>query len=223
MSLPSFSRLPRHVGFIPDGNRRWAEQRGLPRSAGYAAGIEPSWRLLQTCLDLGIQEVSVYGFTQDNAHRPRDQVQAFRDAAVYAVRGALERADISLLVVGDADSPLFPPDLLPYTVRQGNGGMRVNLLVNYGWDWDLQTALRAIEQDAAATHQPFPSLLGSAGVSRIDLIVRWGGRRRLSGFLPVQSVYADMYVLDALWPDYQPEQFYEALDWYQRQDRTLGG
>jgi undecaprenyl diphosphate synthase len=66
-------------------------------------------------------------------------------------------------------------------------------------------------------------LLASADVSRIDLVVRWGGRRRLSGFLPVQSVYADFYVVDDLWPDYKPEHFYAALEWYQTQDVTLGG
>ena len=65
--------------------------------------------------------------------------------------------------------------------------------------------------------------LHSHDVSRIDLIIRWGGMRRLSGFLPVQSVYADFFVVDRLWPDFQPEDFYDALDWYQRQDVTLGG
>lgn len=222
MSQRSFTRLPKHVGLIPDGNRRWAEQRGLSRAAGYAAGIEPGWRLLKLCQELGIEEASVYGFTKDNTHRRRKQTEAFRAACVDWAEGAVAH-DIALLAVGDTSSPLFPDPLRPFAgERQGSGSMRVNLLVNYGWDWDLNTALRAVNGGKAASRSILP-LLASADVSRIDLIVRWGGRRRLSGFLPVQSVYADFYVVDELWPDYAPEQFYAALEWYQTQDVTLGG
>lgn len=87
--------------------------------------------------------------------------------------------------------------------------MKVNLLANYGWEWDLN-GLRGGE-------------LRSHQVSRIDLIVRWGGGRRLSGFLPAQSVYADMFFVDAYWPDYESAHMEQALAWYARQDRTLGG
>ena len=93
------------------------------------------------------------------------------------------------------------------------GGIRVNFLVNYGWEWDL----------SGAGTGPVQSRLRSHGISRIDLVVRWGGMRRLSGFLPVQSVYADFYVVDRLWPDFQPQDWFDALTWYDRQDVTLGG
>ncbi len=221
LNRESFSRLPRHIGFIPDGNRRWAEQRGLPRSAGYAAGVEPGLRLLEASQELGINEVSIYGFTKDNTHRAREQTEAYRAACVAFAWGALERG-VALLAVGDTTSPLFPEELLPYAnQRQGPGPLRVNLLVNYGWNWDMQTALLAAAN--GAPQQLCMKLLASAEVSRIDLIVRWGGRRRLSGFLPIQSVYADFFVVDALWPDYAPEHFETALRWYTMQDITLGG
>ena len=113
-----------------------------------------------------------------------------------------------MLVVGDDSSPLFPPELRGFLARQG-AGMRVNLLVNYGWDWDL-AGLKTGE-------------MRSAAISRMDLIVRWGGGRRLSGFLPVQSVYADFYVRDELWPDFAPGHFDDSLAWFARQDQTLGG
>jgi undecaprenyl diphosphate synthase len=222
MSERRFTRLPQHIGFIPDGNRRWAEKHDLPRSAGYAAGIEPGWRLLKLCQELGIQEATVYGFTRDNTKRPKDQVEAFRKACVGFVEGAIAHG-IALLVLGDSSSPLFPKSLQPYAnKRQGQGPMKVNLLVNYGWDWDLYTALEATNNGSEPNRKIRP-LLASADISRIDLVVRWGGRRRLSGFLPVQSVYADFYVVDEMWPDYAPEQFYAALEWYQTQDVTLGG
>src|ERR1035437_4638456 len=102
----------------------------------------------------------------------------------------------ALLVVGDETSMHFPKVLKKFRHRQGVG-MKVNLLVNYGWEWDL-AGLRN-------------GGLRSGEVSRLDLIVRWGGGRRLSGFLPVQSVYADFYVRDEYWPDFDPQHFEHAL------------
>lgn len=188
---------------------------------GYAAGLQRGLQMLDQCLDLGIEEVSVYGFTMDNNKRPKDQRTAFSAACVRFVECAMSRS-IALRVVGDSTSPMFPTPLRPYAQeRQGEGTLKVNLLVNYGWNWDLQTAVAA--QATQTKKRPFTDLLASADVSRIDLLVRWGGMRRLSGFLPVQSVYADFYVVEALWPDYEAEQFHEALRWYAIQDVTLGG
>lgn len=223
MNLPNFKRLPRHVGIIPDGNRRWSQDRGMGKEAGYAHGINPGFRLFDIFNKLGIEEMTFYGFTQDNTKRPSEQTIAFQKACVDAVE-LLSRMDASLLVVGDDESPLFPDELRPYCTRHdfGKGGLRVNLLVNYDWHWDLSQALRS-QDYADRSRKTFAESIGSADVSRIDLIVRWGGRRRLSGLLPVQSVYADFYVLDALWPDYEPQHFFDALRWYENQDVTLGG
>jgi len=123
--------------------------------------------------------------------------------------------------VGDADSPMFPKELLPFTERTtfGTGKIKVNFLVNYAWQWDL----KPLVTQRALGGNSVTKLIRSHDVSRIDLIVRWGGRRRLSGFLPAQSVYSDIYVVDALWPDFKPEHFYAALEWYDTQDITLGG
>lgn len=216
-----FTRLPRHVGLIPDGNRRWARERGLHPAEGYAAGMICGLQMLDDCIDLGIEEVSVYGFTTDNTKRPRDQREAFAAACVLFVEAAKTR-EISLKVVGDYTSAMFPDELKPYAIeRQGDGALKVNLLVNYGWNWDLQAAVCA--QAESDVRRPFTEFLASSDVSRIDMVVRWGGMRRLSGFLPIQTVYADFYVVDQYWPDYAPEQFYEALRWYAKQDVTLGG
>jgi len=115
----------------------------------------------------------------------------------------------ALLVVGDEGSAQFPPELKPFRQRRG-AGIKVNFLVNYGWEWDLD-GLR--EQGE----------LRSADVSRLDLVVRWGGGRRLSGFLPAQSVYADIYVVEALWPDFEAAHLQSAISWFRQQDRSLGG
>lgn len=222
MTIPTFTRLPRHIAVIPDGNRRWALQHGMTKEAGYAAGLKPGMELCDLCIALGIEEVTAYGFTADNTKRPAEQRVAFQRACVQAAEAFLSR-DVSLLVVGNTESPMFPPNLLPYTTRQTveDGHIRANLLVNYDWHWDLRQASLAPPPDRS--RRSFIASLGSADVSRIDLVIRWGGRRRLSGLLPVQSVYADFYVIDDYWPDFRPEQFFAALRWYESQDITLGG
>ncbi|HEX2134859.1 MAG TPA: undecaprenyl diphosphate synthase family protein [Microvirga sp.] len=201
------SPLPAHIGFIPDGNRRWAAARGLAKQEGYGFGIAAGLNLFEICRSRGIPEASVYGFTQDNTKRPAPQIQAFRSAcAAFALEVA--RRGAALLVVGDDRSPVFPEELRAFRTRQGTG-MRVNFLVNYGWEWDLA----GLKEGRIRSHE----------VPRLDLIVRWGGGRRLSGFLPVQSVYADFYVIDEYWPDFKPAHLDEALSWFKDQDQTLGG
>ncbi|MBK5261579.1 MAG: undecaprenyl diphosphate synthase family protein, partial [Peptostreptococcaceae bacterium] len=98
--------------------------------------------------------------------------------------------------------------------------MKVNFLVNYDWNWDLNYSVKNSDFNP---NKNLIKVIASSDISRIDLIIRWGGRRRLSGFLPIQSIYADFYVLDEMWPDYNIEQVYKALEWYQDQDITLGG
>ncbi len=212
-------RIPNHIGIIPDGNRRWAKGAGLPKQDGYAHGLAPGLELLHLARDAGVQEITYYGFTTDNCGRPPEQVKAFSRACVEAVE-RIAREPVSLLVSGDRDAPTFPRALLPYTTRTdlNGGGIRVNFLVNYGWEWDLAQLDRPGSRRKEICRE-----LRSHDISRVDLVIRWGGMRRLSGFLPVQSVYADFFVVDRLWPDFQPEDFFQALQWYQKQDVTLGG
>jgi undecaprenyl diphosphate synthase len=221
MDKSSFQRLPKHIGIIPDGNRRWALKNGYEKQDGYQYGIQPGFDLYNLCIDLGISELTFYGFTVDNTKRPSIQTKAFQRACVDAVLQLADR-DADLLIVGDTESPLFPPELLPYAnrVKFGRGLIKINFLVNYGWNWDV---VHAFKSGDFRREGDFVKGIASAEISRIDLIIRWGGRRRLSGFLPLQSVYADFFILDDLWPDFKPEQFYQALEWYQGQDITLGG
>ena len=212
-------RIPKHIGVIPDGNRRWAVANGLTKDKGYISGINPGLLLFKQCQELGIKEITFYGFTTDNAKRPTDQKRAFIDACISSVQ-LLSKEDAELLVIGNTESPVFPKELLPYTKRKvfGKGGTKVNFLVNYGWQWDIN-CLRTAENESSMV---LPSI-HSYDISRIDLIIRWGGRRRLSGFLPIQSVYSDFYVIDEFWPEFNVNHIYEALNWYDKQDVTLGG
>lgn len=211
--------MPTHIGIIPDGNRRWAQNAGFDKHEGYDYGLDPGVTLLRLARSCGIKELTFYGFTTDNCKRPKVQVQAFQKACIDAVEKIADE-NVSLLVVGNTDSPMFPKELLPYTNPKNlkEDKIRVNFLVNYGWEWDLSCIEPSINSRKQITND-----LHSSAISRIDLIIRWGGRKRLSGFLPVQSVYADIYTIDALWPEFTPEHFFEALEWYNEQDITLGG
>ena len=212
-------RVPLHIGIIPDGNRRWALDSGKEKHEGYDYGLEPGLALLRIARELGVKEISYYGFTTDNCKRPAQQIKAFSKACVDAVE-LIAAEGTSLLVLGNYHSQFFPPELIQYSTRTdiGGGGIKVNFLVNYGWEWDLEGIT-----DAEHKTTKIIDNIKSNDISRIDLVIRWGGMRRLSGLLPVQSVYADFYVIDALWPDFKPQQFLDAIDWYQTQDPTLGG
>lgn len=202
-------RIPKHIGIIPDGNRRWAKENGRKKEEGYAFGLDPGVKVVQLAKKYGVEELTYYGFTVDNCKRPKEQVKAFSKACVEAVN-RIKGEGVSLRVLGNTDSACFPKELLPYTkVRQpqeiNKEKMKVNLLVNYGWEWDLKN--NWVSRD----------------IPRIDMVIRWGGMCRLSGFLPIQSVYSDFYIVKELWPDYAEVQFENALKWYQKQDVTLGG
>lgn len=212
-------RIPNHIGVIPDGNRRWALNKGLKKEDGYDYGLKPGLELLRLAKKAGIKEITYYGFTMDNCKRPAVQQDAFKKACVDAIHMISSEGSL-LLVVGNSQSPSFPKELLPYTKRTeiNGGGIKVNFLVNYGWEWDIEHILTAPD-----TAHSIPSKLHSSDISRMDLIIRWGNMRRLSGFLPIQSVYSDFYVVEDMWPDFQPSHFEKALEWYDKQDITLGG
>ena len=202
-------RIPKHIGIIPDGNRRWAEGNGLKKEEGYTYGLEPGLKLFRAAKDHGIEELTYYGFTVDNCKRPKEQVAAFSKACVKAVE-MIEQENAELYVIGNTDSPCFPVELLPYANRKREpvrkkGVLRINFLVNYGWEWDMKNNWASKE------------------IPRVDLVIRWGGMCRLSGFLPIQTVYSDFYIVKELWPDFEETQFTDALEWYRKQDVTLGG
>lgn len=201
------NRIPTHIGIIPDGNRRWAKENGHKKEEGYAFGLEPGVKVVKLAKKYGIKEITYYGFTVDNCKRPKEQVKAFKRACVEAVN-RIKEEDVSVRVLGNTKSACFPEELLAYTGARKpleNEKTKVNVLVNYGWEWDLKN--NWVSRD----------------IPRMDMIIRWGGMCRLSGFLPIQSVYSDFYIVKELWPDYADIQFENAMNWYQKQDITLGG
>ena len=214
----SIKKIPKHIGIIPDGNRRWALQNNYEKYMGYFYGISPGFKLYELLIEYGIKEATFYGFTHDNTKRPKVQKEHFVKACVDAIN-ILANRDANLLVIGNTKSKIFPKELLKYAnkrVQFGKGLININFLVNYDWNWDLNSALNTPMKNIRES-------VASVDISRIDLLIRWGGRRRISGFLPIQTVYSDIYVIDDYWPDFSEKHFTDALNWYQSTDVTLGG
>ena len=176
----------------------------VPAERGYL----PGWMRRSECWRRrtpGVEEVSIYGFTKENVRRPSDQRHEFQKACVEAVR-RLERMNAELRAIGDSFSHVLRGTVDTERTVFGSAGRR-STFINYSWKWDVaygdgHSVSRCVPD---RPHHPL------------------GRTIRLSGFLPIQSVYADIYVLDRLWPDGSGEDVYEALEWYQEQDPTRGG
>ena len=233
------SRLPRHVGIIMDGNGRWAKKRGLPRTAGHAAGAESFRTIAYYCKDLGIPYLTVYAFSTENWKRPMEEVSAIMDLLRNYLLEALEKMErdgFRVHFFGDLEG--LPPklrDLCLRTLEEGDAldGTRfqVNVCLNYGGRDEIVRAARAFAADCAAGRQDpqaldeaqFASYLYTGGIPDPDLVIRPSGELRLSNFLLWESAYAEFYFTDVLWPDFSKAELLRAIASYQSRARRFGG
>lgn len=232
-----FDHLPRHIAIIMDGNGRWAKKRGLPRTAGHAAGAETFRSIATYCKELGLDYLTVYAFSTENWKRPEDEVGAImgllKKYLLEAV-GQMERDRVKMEFFGDL-TPLTGElrELIEQTreISKGYEGCQVNICLNYGGRDELMRAAMAYASDCQEgkadpghlTQEQFGSYLFSAGVPDPDLIIRPSGELRLSNFLLWQSAYAEFYFTDVLWPDFSKEELHRAIAAYQGRSRRFGG
>ena len=211
-----FDRLPRHIAIIMDGNGRWAKKRGLPRTAGHAAGAETFRTIATDCKDIGLDYLTVYAFSTENWKRPEDEVAAIMGLLkkyLLEAIGQMERDKVKMEFFGDL-SPLTPElrQLCERTreISRHYDGCQVNICLNYGGRDELMRAAKAYAQDCLEgradpnhlTQDQFGGYLFSRGVPDPDLVIRPSGELRLSNFLLWQSAYAEFYFTDVLWPDF---------------------
>ena len=231
------SSLPRHVAIIMDGNGRWAKKRGLPRTAGHAAGAETFRTIATYCKDLGLDYLTVYAFSTENWKRPPEEVRAIMGLLEKYLHEAIEtmaRDKIKMAFFGDL-SPLSPKlqTLCRETeeISKSYAGFQANICLNYGGRDEIVRAARAFAADCAAgradpnhlTEDAFGGYLYSAGIPDPELIIRPSGEERLSNFLLWQCAYSEFYFTDVLWPDFGPEELRKALAAYQHRSRRFGG
>ena len=232
-----FDHLPRHVAIIMDGNGRWARKRGLPRTAGHAAGAETFRRIASLCREWGVEYLTVYAFSTENWKRPAEEVSAIMDLLKQYLLEAIEEMEkekIRIVFFGDL-SPLSPElrELAEETVKRSAkyGPCQVNICLNYGGRDELLRAARSFAADCQAgkkspeelTETLLSNYLWTAGVPDPDLLIRPGGEKRISNFLLWQSAYTEFYFTDVNWPDFDREELRKAFGAYEARQRRYGG
>jgi undecaprenyl diphosphate synthase len=227
-----FARLPRHVAIIMDGNGRWAASRHLPRVEGHRAGIESVRTAVETSARLGIPVLTLYAFSVENWKRPDTEVSALMGLLKHYLRlelNSLLRNNIRFRVIGQRDrlSPEVRSELEQAEARTAsNGGMLFNIALSYGGRAEIVDAARQLIRDGVRPEDldeaTFESRLYTAGQPDPDLMIRTSGEMRVSNFLLWQIAYAEIWVTDALWPDFRTRHLLEAIVDYQRRDRRYG-
>jgi undecaprenyl diphosphate synthase len=229
-------RLPRHVAVIMDGNGRWAKRRGLPRIMGHRQGVDALKGLLRCCNDWGIQALTAYAFSTENWGRPHEEVDFLMTLFERVLMRELQemmQENVRIQFVGNLEA--LPRSLQAeidrsMTETQHNRGIQFTVATNYGGRQEILQACRAIATSVQQGHlQPdeidealFSRHLYTANMCDPDLLIRTSGEMRLSNFLLWQMAYAELYITDALWPDFDRTQFHKALSAYQQRDRRFG-
>ena len=227
-----FDRLPRHIAIIMDGNGRWAKKRGLPRTAGHAAGAEVFRKIATYCKNIGIQYFTVYAFSTENWKRPAEEVEAIMKLLGKFLSEALrdmEKNRVKVKFLGDL-SPLSEDlrALIAETeeISKKYDGVQVNLCVNYGGRDELVRGVNEWIREHPGeemTEEEVSRRLYTRDIPDPDLIIRPSGEYRLSNFLMWQSAYTEFYFTDVLWPDFTTEDMDKAIAAYQSRDRRYGG
>ena len=236
MALPEKLSPPKHIAIIMDGNGRWAKQRGLPRTAGHAAGAEAFRRIANYCRTLGVEYLTVYAFSTENWKRSAEEVAGIMKLLRRYLEEALrdmEKNRVRFRFFGDLSrlSPELQTLCHDAENRSEDYDVQVNFCLNYGGRDEIVRAARAFAADAAAgkinpealTEESFSDYLYSAGVPDPELIIRPSGEQRISNFLLWQSAYSEYVFMNVLWPDFTPVHLDEAIAEYHRRNRRFGG
>ena len=229
--------LPEHIGIIMDGNGRWAQKRGLPRSAGHKQGARTFREIVRYCRSIGIRYLTVYAFSTENWKRPQSEIDAImnllRDDLDELERHSDEEQGV-LRFIGDM-APLAEDLRQRITDVQertaGREGITVNIALNYGGRHEI---VHAVQQAVSLARQGtlipeavdealVDSLMYTAGQPPVDLIIRPSGEQRISNFLLWQGAYAEFVFMDVLWPDFTPGDLDRAIAEFQRRSRRFGG
>ena len=227
---------PRHIAIIMDGNGRWAKKRGLPRTAGHAAGGEAFRRIANYCRTLGVEYLTVYAFSTENWKRSEEEVSGIMRLLGKYLTEALEDMEknrVRFRFFGDLSrlSPQLQKLCRDAENRSSDYDVQVNFCLNYGGRDELVKAATAFAQDVAnGIHKPealteelLSSYLYSKDVPDPELIIRPSGEMRTSNFLLWQSAYSEYVFMNVLWPDFSPDDLDQAIEEYHRRNRRFGG
>ena len=227
---------PQHIAIIMDGNGRWAKKRGLPRTAGHAAGAEPFRRIAAHCNTLGVKYLTVYAFSTENWKRSQEEVSGImRLLGKYLeeAKADMEKNRVCFRFFGDLSrlSPELRQRCLEAQEESRQFDVQVNICLNYGGRLEIVQAAQKFARDVAEGKRTpeeldealFGGYLYSAGVPDPELIIRPSGEMRTSNFLLWQSAYSEYVFMNVLWPDFGPADLDAAIAEYHRRNRRFGG
>ncbi|MGI6173015.1 MAG: isoprenyl transferase [Christensenellales bacterium] len=235
--LPALpENMPRHVAVIMDGNGRWAQKKGLPRSVGHATGVEALRGIIRSSSDWGIESLTIYAFSTENWARPEGEVSALMQLILRYFKSEIDELyekGVKIQILGDVDGlPAPQRDAVVKAMQRtkDNRGLKLNIALNYGGRQELVRCAKLLAKDVSEgriapediDEEAFSERLYTAGQSDVDLVIRTSGEMRLSNFLPWQSAYAEMLFNDTLWPDYTAEEYRRDLFRYAERSRRFG-
>ena len=223
--------MPEHIAMIMDGNGRWAQLRGLDRSAGHRAGAENISKVVDACMKHGIKTLTVYAFSTENWKRPTDEVSALMGLISEFCGGKLGdmmKNGVRLRTIGrSADLPALSRAALLHAVEKTaqNDKFTLNIALSYGGRAEIVDAVNKMLKEGVKeiTEESFRDYLYAGDIPDPAMIIRTGGEMRLSNFLMWESAYSEIYVTDTWWPDFSEDDLIKALDWYSTRDRRFGG
>ncbi|MHC1480274.1 polyprenyl diphosphate synthase [Frateuria aurantia] len=230
------SRVPQHIAVVMDGNGRWAKARMLPRSAGHRAGQRAVREIIEGCLQHGVKALTLFAFSSENWRRPEEEISALMELFLRALDREVEslrQHDVRLIFIGELgslNSLLRERIARAVQLTAGNHRLTVNIAVNYGGQWDIAHAARALAsavvqgdlklEDIDQTHVGRQMQLSEQAA--VDLFIRTGGEYRISNFLLWQIAYAELYFTDTLWPDFDQACLTQAIHAYANRERRYG-
>ncbi|NTJ64305.1 isoprenyl transferase [Agrobacterium rhizogenes] len=237
MSAPTFSVVPEHVAIIMDGNGRWANARGLPRTMGHRKGVEAVRETVRAAGDIGIKYLTLFAFSSENWRRPEAEVSDLLGLLKAFIRrdlAELHRQNVRIRVIGDRTG--LRGDILPLLIEaeettRNNTALTLVIAFNYGSRDEITRAFAGLAKDVEAgrlrpqdiTPELVDTRLDTAGIPDPDLIIRTSGEERLSNFLLWQAAYSEFMFVPDYWPDFSRDLFFAALEKYAARDRRFGG
>lgn len=231
--VPRAAAVPRHVAVIMDGNGRWAKKRFLPRVAGHVKGVELVREMVRSCLEQGVQYLTLFAFSSENWRRPQEEVTLLMQLFVKALEQEVEKLDrngVRLRVIGDLSR--FEPrlqDLIRKAEDQTASNTRLDLTIaaNYGGRWDIMQAVNRMVAEQPGKRDGWQEAdlepyLSMHFAPEPDLFIRTGGEERISNFLLWQLAYTELYFTPTLWPDFDTAEFGKAIASFQQRERRFG-
>ena len=227
---------PKHIVVVMDGNGRWAKKRLMPRTAGHHAGVKSTRTLVEESVKQKIQALTIFAFSSENWKRPEQEVSSLMELFVSTLQSEVEslhKQNVKVRFIGECSAfseKLQKKIQAAKQLTENNTGLQLNIAVNYGGRWDVAEACRKIAEQVKTGEISSSDIDAEMVNNHIclselpepDLFIRTGGEQRISNFLIWQLAYTELYFTDTLWPDFDEQQFQEALNWFEGRQRRFG-